>query len=98
MRTLPAPTLRVETAQKEAKREGLMPTDSRSDEMLGAIAVIILLIGTATGSAYAMLGMSATALALLAVFYRRQIGSGAILVAFVAAITALVIGIVAAIR
>jgi polyferredoxin len=75
-----------------------MPTVSRSDEMLGAIAVIILLIGTATGSAYVMLGMAATALTLFAVFYRGKIGRGAILVAFVAAITAAVIGIVAAIQ
>ena len=35
-----------------------MPTASRGDDLLGAIAVIALLIGTATGSAYVMLGMS----------------------------------------
>jgi hypothetical protein len=76
------------------KGELLMATGSRRDDVLGAIGVIILLIGTATGNAYAMLGMSVTALALLAVFCRRQIGSGAHLVAFVAAVTAAVIGIV----
>jgi len=75
-----------------------MPTDSRRDDILGAIAVIILLFGTATGNAYAMLGMSVTAIILLAVFYRRQIGSGPILVALVAAVTATVIGIVVAIQ
>ena len=73
-----------------------MVTGSRRDDVLGAIGVIILLIGTASGNAYAMLGMSVTAIILLAVFSRRQIGSGALLVAFVAAVTAAVIGIVVA--
>lgn len=75
-----------------------MPTNSRKDDLLGAIAVIVLLIGTATGNAYTMLGMSVAALTVLAVFCRRQIGSGAILVALVAAVTATVIGIVMAVR
>jgi hypothetical protein len=66
--------------------------------MVGAIAVIVLLIGTATGSAYVMLGMSVTALVLLALFYRKHIGTGAILAAFMAAITAAIIGIVVAMR
>ncbi len=73
-----------------------MATRFRRDDVPD-IGVIILLIGTATGNAYPMLGMSVTALILLAVFYRRQIGSGAILVAFVAAITAAVLGIIVAI-
>ena len=72
-----------------------MVTGSRRDDVLGAIGVIILLIGTASGNAYAMLGMSVTAI-LLSVFNRREIGSGALLVAFVAAVTAAVIGIVVA--
>ena len=75
-----------------------MPTGSRRDDWLGAIAVIVLLIGTATGNAYAMLGMSAAALVLMTVFCRQRIGSGAILVALVAAVTAAAIGIVMAIR
>lgn len=75
-----------------------MATGSRRDDLLGVIGVIILLIGTATGNAYAMLAMSVTALILLAVFYRRQIGSGALLVVFVAAVTAAMIGIVVAIH
>lgn len=73
-----------------------MATGSRRDDVIGAIGVIILLIGTATGNAFAMLVMSVTALILLTVIYRRQIGSGALLVAFVAAVTAAVIGFVVA--
>lgn len=75
-----------------------MPPTSRREDILGAIAVIVLLIGTATGSAYVMLGMSVTALILLTLFYRQGIGTGAILVAFVAAVTAAIIGIVLSMR
>jgi hypothetical protein len=75
-----------------------MPAPSRRDDILGAIAVMVLLIGTATGSAYVMLGMSVTALFLLALFYRRRIGTGAILAAVVAAVTAGIIGIVVSIH
>ena len=75
-----------------------MPTPSRRDDAVGAIAVIVLLIGTATGSAYVMLGMSVTALILLAVFYRQHLGTGAILAAFVAAVTAAIIALVVSLR
>ena len=75
-----------------------MATDSRRDDMLGVIGVVILLIGAATGNAYVMLGMSAAVLLLLAVFFRRQIGRGAPLVSFVVAVTAAAIGIIGAIR
>lgn len=75
-----------------------MPTASRRDDILGAAAVILLLIGTATGSAYVMLGMSVTAIFLLALFYRQRLGTGAILAAFVAAVTAAIIGTVVAVR
>jgi hypothetical protein len=75
-----------------------MPTDSRSDDILGAIAVVVLLIGTATGSAYVMLAMSVTALVVLALFHRQRIGTGAILAAFVAAVTAAIIGFVVSMR
>jgi hypothetical protein len=75
-----------------------MPTGSRRDDLLGAIAVIVLLIGTATGSAYLLLGMSVTAIVLLALFYRKHVGTGAIFAAFMAAITAAIIGIVASMR
>jgi hypothetical protein len=59
---------------------------------------MVLLIGTATGSAYVMLAMSVTAIVLFALFYRQRIGTGAILAAFVAAVTAAVIGIVVSMR
>jgi len=71
-----------------------MPAPSRWDEMVGAIAVMVLLIGTASGSAYVMLGMSVTAIILLAAIYRQHLGTGAILVAFVAAVTAAIIAVV----
>jgi hypothetical protein len=73
-----------------------MATGSRRDDMLGVIGVIILLIGAATGNAYAMLGMSVTVLILLTVFFRRKVGSGALLVSFAAAVTSAVIGIIVA--
>ena len=75
-----------------------MPTLSRRDDVIGAIAVIVLLIGTATGSAYVMLGMSVTALFPLAVFYRQNLGTGAILAVFVAAVTAAIIALVVSLR
>ena len=75
-----------------------MSKESRRNDLLGAIAVVVLLIGTATGNAFAMLGMSMAALALIAMFYRKQMGSGAILVTLVAAVTATVIGTVMAMR
>jgi hypothetical protein len=71
-----------------------MSTGSRSDDLVGAIAVIVLLIGTATGSAWVMLGMSVTALVLVALLYRKQIGTGAILTAFTAAVSTAIIGFV----
>lgn len=75
-----------------------MHTNSRQDDLLGVIAVIVLLIGTASGNAYALLGMSVASLVLMAVLGRRRIGSGALLVALVAAVTAALIGVVIAMR
>ena len=64
-----------------------MPTDSRSDNLLGTIAVVVLMISTAMGNARAMPGMSVAALLLMAVFCRIRIGNGSLLVAVVAAVT-----------
>lgn len=75
-----------------------MSAGSRRDDIVGAIAVIVLLIGTATGNAFALLAMSVAALILLTAFYRRQVGAGPILVALVAAVAAAVIGLVVAVR
>jgi hypothetical protein len=56
----------------ERGKENEMPTRFRRDDLLEAIGVTVLLIGTATGNAYAMLGLSVAALFLiLAVFYRQ---------------------------
>jgi len=75
-----------------------MPPDSQRDDIVGTIGVMVVLIGTATGNAYVMLGLSVTAFLALTVFYRRKLGRGSILVALVAAGTAAVIGIVVALR
>ena len=68
-----------------------MPTESRKDDLLGAMFVIVLLIGTATGNALALLGMSVAALILMGVFGRKRLVHWALLVALVAALTAAVI-------
>ena len=68
------------------------------DDLFAAIAVVILLIGTATGSANAILVMSTILLAVMVVFYRKQLGSGALLTALVAALTAVVVGLILAWR
>ena len=71
-----------------------MSSESRRDDLFGAIAVCVLLIGAATGNALAMVGMSVVALVLMTVFGRKRLMSGALLVALVAAFMAAVIGIV----
>ena len=75
-----------------------MLSDSRKDDLESAIAVIVLLLGTATGNSYAMLGVSVAAIILLVVFRRNRIGSGGLVVALVAAVTAAVIGAVMAMQ
>jgi hypothetical protein len=75
-----------------------MSTESRREDWLGAVAVVVLLIGTATGNALVLLGLSVTTLVLIAVFHRKLMGKGAMLVALVAAVAATVLGIVLAIR
>ena len=76
-----------------------MAASSRKDDLFATLAVVILLIGTATGSGIAMFVMSVITLALMVVFYRKEIRreeyrSGVLLLVLVAAVTAFVIGIV----
>jgi hypothetical protein len=70
-----------------------MPTESRVDSVFGAIAVSVLLIGTATGNAYAMLGMSVAALVGMMVFARRRLVKGGLFPALVAAVIAALVAI-----
>ena len=71
-----------------------MSSESRRDDLFGAIAVCVLLIGTATGNALVMLGMSVAALVVMAVFGRKRLTSGALLAVLVAAVTAALVSIV----
>lgn len=53
--------------------------DSKRDEIITAIGLLVLLIGTATGNAIAMLTMAIVTLAVIAVFFRHRIGQKALL-------------------
>jgi len=75
-----------------------MSNESRRDDLFGAIAVCVLLIGTATGNALVMVAMSLAALLLMVMFGRKRLGRGPLLAALVAAITVAVIAIVLSIR
>jgi hypothetical protein len=75
-----------------------MAAFSSKDEMFSALAVAILLIGTATGSAIAIFVMSTITLSLMAVFYRKQPSGGHLLAAGVAAITAIAVGLIMSVR
>jgi len=75
-----------------------MGLPERRDDLSAAVAVAILLLGTATGSANAILVMSTIMLALMVVLYRERLGGGALLTALVAALTAAAIGLVLAWR
>jgi hypothetical protein len=68
-------------------------TDSRKDSIIAVIGVLVLLIGTATGNAWAMLAMSVVALVVMAVLYRRGLGRNMIRAIIVAAATAFVVAI-----
>jgi hypothetical protein len=68
-------------------------TDSRKDTIAAAIGVLVLLLGTATGNAWAMLAMSVVALAVMVILYRRGPGRNTIRVILVAAATAFVVAI-----
>jgi hypothetical protein len=57
-----------------------------------AIGVLVLLLGTATGNAYALLALSLIGLAVIGIFLRHELGRSALLVMFVAAAIAVTVG------
>ena len=59
---------------------------SRKDGVISAIAVAILVIGTATGSAIAMFVASVIALCMIPIFYREQFRGVAVVAATAAAV------------
>lgn len=59
----------------------VMAPGQDNDTSLSTLAVVMLLVGTATGNAFAM----------MAAFRRRQLGSGPVLVALVAAVAGVLI-------
>ena len=75
-----------------------MSTETRKDGLVVAISILVLVIGTATGNAYAMFGISLAALVLVGLWYRKRIGSGAILITSLAAVTAMAIAFVLTLR
>lgn len=65
-----------------------MSKDLRNGGILAVIALATLLIGTATGNAYVMLGLSVVALVTLAALFQQKFRGGAFLAVLVAAATA----------
>jgi hypothetical protein len=76
----------------------IMPraTNSRKDGIVTAIGVLVLLLGTATGNAIAMLVMSIVGLAVITIFYRQSFGRIALLVMLVGACTAAAVAVLIA--
>lgn len=50
------------------------PLDSRSDEIVTAIGVLVLLFCAMTGNAFVVLAMSVIALGAIAIFFRQSLG------------------------
>lgn len=75
-----------------------MANTSRKDDVIGALGIAVLLIGTATGNAKAMFLLSGIVLVLLLLFGGAKARRGALLVAVVAAAVSAGIGIVLAMR
>jgi hypothetical protein len=59
-------------------------SNALSDTVLIAIALIVLLIGTATGNALALLAMALVALVVIALGWRRKLGRPVLLVGAIA--------------
>ena len=68
---------------------------SRKNGIVGAIGVLILLIGTATGNGYAMLVLSVVALLVLVIFFRPAGSRNARLTVLIAASVGIVAAVVA---
>ena len=65
-----------------------MSTEFRKNAVLAVIALVVLLIGTASGNAFVMLGISLASLILIGLLSKKQIGIRVIFIVAVAAITA----------
>ena len=67
-------------------------TNSHATGIVTAVGLMVLLLGTATGNAYAMLLMSIVALVAITIFYRKILGRKLFLVTvFAAAMAAAVV-------
>ena len=73
---------------------------THKDGIVTAIGVLVLVIGTATGSAYVMLGMAVAGLVLSAILYRGNFKhrAGLVVLAATAAAVAFATGIVLSVR
>jgi O-antigen ligase len=65
-------------------------SDSQKDGIVAAIAVLVLLVGTATGNAYLMLAMAIAALLVISILVRQSLWRNLLLAMFGAAIGAVV--------
>ena len=68
-------------------------SDSRRNGIIGAIGVLVLLLGTATGNAYAILTMAIVALVAIVIFFRQRLGRNVIFAMTAAAATAIGIAV-----
>ena len=66
----------------------------RKGGLVLAMSILVLLVGTATGNAFAMLVMAVAALAVVGIFYRQELGWTALLTIVVAAVAAAAVAVV----
>jgi hypothetical protein len=78
---------------KEVSMNTKPATYSRKEGIVTAIGVLVLLLGTATGNAYAMLAMAVVALATITVFYGEELGRKILLAMALAAGIATVVAL-----
>jgi hypothetical protein len=67
------------------------PNDSKLNEMVTAIGILVLVLGTATGNAYVMFAMAIVALVAVAIVGRKSFGWRALLGVTVATVTAIAV-------